>query len=87
MNIMPVNEPGPYRTGTLEGFTAGEIEAALGFAANIDDDPDKVKYSWGFMVDGRFAAIWDYYNSHKLGVWSTYDPNNVLPLIFKKETK
>ena len=60
MNIVPVDRPGSYRTGTLSGLTAEDIEQVLGFKANVEDDPDKVKYSWGFNVDGKFVGIWDY---------------------------
>jgi len=84
-HIVPVDKVGPYRTGTLENLTVSDIENVLGFSANCEDDPDKVKYSWGFEVDGTYAAIWDYYNSHKLRVWSVYDPYDVLKDLFKGE--
>jgi hypothetical protein len=83
--ILPVDEPGPSRTGTLVGPTAKTIEKVLGFKANIQDDAAKVKYSWGFTVDGKFAAIWDYYGSWRERSWSTYDPHKVLPLLFPGE--
>ena len=45
MKIIPVDKPGPYRTGTLKDVSYSQIVEALGFEENIDDDPDKVKYS------------------------------------------
>lgn len=83
MNIMPVDRVGPYRTGSLEGYTVADIEKAVGFPANCKDDENKVKYSWGIEVDGVYAAIWDYKGSHIVNAWSTHDPNNVLPKLFK----
>ena len=82
MNIVPVDRPGSYRTGTLSGLTAEDIEQVLGFKANVEDDPDKVKYSWGFNVDGKFVGIWDYKGSHKYKTWSTYDPDGILKSLF-----
>ena len=86
MNIMPVDRAGPYRTGTLDLVTPADIEKVLGFPPNIEDDPDKVKYSWGFEADGKFAAIWDYKGSHKLRVWSTYDPDGIIATLFNRST-
>lgn len=83
MKIVPVDRVGPYRTGSLAGYSISDIEKAVGFPANCEDDDDKVKYSWGFEIDGVYAAIWDYRGSHKLKAWSTYDPDNVLKKIFK----
>ena len=83
MKIIPVNKAGPYRTGTLKDVSYSQIVEALGFEENIDDDPDKVKYSWGFEVDGKYVAIWDYKGSHKMKVWSTYDPDGILESLFE----
>lgn len=77
--IVAVARAGDHRTGSLPStVTPAQIKKILGFAANIDDDKDKVKYSWGFEVDGKYAAIWDYKGSR----WSTFDPANVLPALF-----
>ncbi len=84
MTIVPVDRAGSYRTGTLQSVTASDIEKVLGFPPNIEDDPDKVKYSWGFEVDGKFAAIWDFKESHKLHVWSTYDPDGIIDSLFNR---
>lgn len=78
-NIVPVNRAGNHRTGSLpSSITPAQIKKVLGFAANIDDDKTKVKHSWGFTVDGKFAAVWDYKGSR----WSTFDPDGVLPGLF-----
>ena len=87
MNIVPVDRAGPYRTGTLDLVTPEEIEMVLGFPPNIEDDPDKVKYSWGFEADGKFAAIWDYKDSYKLRVFSIYDPNGIIATLFNRSTE
>ena len=84
MKIAMIDRVGPYRTGNLNK-AVDEIVAVLG-PANCDDDPDKVKYSWGFEVDGKYAAIWDYKGSHTYDSFSTYDPDGVVDLIFNKET-
>jgi hypothetical protein len=82
MKIIPVDRVGPSRTGGLNGYSAKEIEKILGFSANCDDDPDKVKYSWGFTVDGKYCAIWDYKGSHKYNEFSTYGNRDVLNNLF-----
>ena len=87
MNIVPVDRAGPYRTGTLDLVTPEDIEKVLGFPPNIEDDPDKVKYSWGFEADGKFAAIWDYKDSYKLRVFSIYDPNGIIATLFNRSTE
>ena len=79
--ITPVNKVGPYRTGTLENISYDEIVEVIG-EPNCVDDPDKVRYSWGFKVDGKYAAIWDYRGSHYYNSWSTFDPEDVLPTLF-----
>lgn len=77
--IVPIARAGDHRTGSLpSNITPAQIKKILGFAANVDDDKDKVKHSWGFEVDGKFAAIWDYKGSR----WSTFDPDGVLPGLF-----
>ena len=79
MKIEPVDQPGKYRTGKLNSRIHPEdIEKILGFPANIDDDPDKVKYSWGFLADGHQCGIWDYKDSR----WSTYGPQTVFDQLF-----
>ena len=86
MKIIPVDKVGPYRTGSLEKVSYNQIVETLGFDANIEDDPDKVKYSWGFEVDGKYAAIWDYKGSYRMKVWSTYDPDGILESLFEGAT-
>jgi hypothetical protein len=81
MKVLPVDETGS-KTGSMSGPSAKEIAEVLGFKANIEDDTDKVKYSWGFTVDGVHAAIWDYYGSWRQKEWSIYDPENVIAGLF-----
>jgi hypothetical protein len=77
--ITPINEWfSTHRTGTLKGLSALEIAKKLGFAPNVDDDPDKVQYSWAFSIDGKKAAIWDYKGSSVDKQFSVYDPEGAL---------
>ena len=85
MIIEAIDQVGSHRTGTLKNMTAEDIAAVLGFEANCQDDPDKVKYSWGFTVDGVRCGIWDYYQSYKLNSWSLYGPKEVFEQLFGKE--
>lgn len=78
--IVAVNQCGDHRTGSLSpNITPAQIQKVLGFKANIADDDSKVKYSWGFTVNGKRAGIWDYKGSR----WSIYDPDGVVPDLFK----
>lgn len=77
--IVAVNQAGDHNTGSMpSGITVAQINKVLGFKPNIDDDESKVKYSWGFTVDGKRAGIWDY-KGHR---WSIYDPDGVVPGLF-----
>lgn len=72
--IVPTNEPGSHQQATLSGVTYDEIVKVLGFEPNIKDDPYKVRYSWGFTLDGEEAGIWDYKGSSDYNKWSVYNP-------------
>lgn len=85
MEIIPINKAGSHRTGTLMNMTAMQIEAKLGFAPNVDDDPDKVRYSWGFEVDGVRCGIWDYKGSYAFKTFSFYGPKETIAKIFGKD--
>jgi hypothetical protein len=85
MTILPVPIPGPSRTGEIVDYTVAEINQILGFCPNVDDDPDKVQYSWGFLADGIQCGIWSYYNSHKLGRFSTSGPAEVFEKLFPEK--
>jgi hypothetical protein len=76
--IKPKTNVASYKTGTLTGKNKFDIERALGFPPNVDDDPDKVRYSWAFTINGRECAIWDWKGSADQDVWSVYDPGLVL---------
>ena len=85
MKIEPTQLSGSHRTGTLTKYTKEQIESILGFAPNVEDDPDKVVNSWAFTIDGYKCAIWDYKGSHHYDIWSVYDPHNVLEQLFTME--
>lgn len=89
MKIRPFNNNAiaTYRTGSISKYATWQIENTLGFPPNVKDDPDKVKNSWLFTIDGYVAAIWDYKGSHHLNVWSIYDPHNVLGRLFVIDSK
>ena len=71
-----------HRTGGLEGLDVNDIIKILGFAPNVEDDEDKVKFSWRMYVDGSPFAIWDYKGSHTVNRWSIYDPEHKAMDIF-----
>ena len=77
--IIPSNRGGSHRTGRLDpSVSVADIKAALGFSANIVDDPYKVKQSWGFTIGGEQFGIWDYKGAR----WSTYGDQDVLESLF-----
>jgi len=80
MNITMIDRCGDFKQGTMYA-TLSEIESVLG-KANCADDTTKVKHSWGFEVDGIRCGIWDYYGSHKQGLWSVYGPLDTLREVF-----
>lgn len=80
--ITPTQLDGTYKTGGLQNLGKADIVQVLGFKPNVVDDPDKVVNSWAFLVDGKPCAIWDYKGSHQVGMWSVYDPKNVLRTLF-----
>jgi hypothetical protein len=80
--IVPVNKMGDCRTGGLSNITVAEINDLLGFEPNVADDPYKVKYSWGFTVDGVRCGIWDYKGSAKYKQFSTWGPAETLKKVF-----
>lgn len=48
---------GTRRMGTIIGLPPAEVQKAIGFDANIDDEPD-MGASWGFTVDGVHCGVW-----------------------------
>ena len=82
MKIVPVNRPGFHRTGCLEDIDVATITEVLGFAPNVNDDPDKVVNSWGFKIDDQDFGIWDYKGSHIRGAFSTYGSAKILSKLF-----
>jgi hypothetical protein len=82
MNIIAIPSPGPCRTGEIKGYTATQISRILGFTPNVDDDPDKVSHSWGFLADGRQCGIWSYRGSEHVRIFSTYGPREVFDQLF-----
>lgn len=87
ITVIPNPNVGGHRTGTLTNITKKDIDRVLGFTPNVEDDPDKVKYSWGFTVDGQEYGIWDYKGSWRDKEFSTYGPNNVFALLFGERYK
>jgi hypothetical protein len=82
-DITPVSYlTGSHRTGTLYDINVATIIEILGFAPNVQDDPDKVVNSWAFMVDGKKLAVWDYKGSHLSGQFSTYGDHEVMAELF-----
>jgi len=82
MKIQAVNKVGDSRTGSLSGLSVEDIEKVLGFPANCEDDPDKVKYSWGFTVDGVRCGIWDYKGGYQFNSFSTFGPTEIFIKLF-----
>lgn len=80
--IKPDSRGGDCRTGTLTDISVSEINKLLGFRPNISDDPDKVKHSWGFTVDGVRCGVWDYKGSHRVKLFSTWGPGAALRKVF-----
>jgi len=81
-SITPVDSAGPHRTGELSGLTVQEITDVLGFAPNVEDDPDKVVNSWGFKYKNKECGIWDYKGSHHGKSFSTYGPKEIFVELF-----
>jgi hypothetical protein len=71
-----------YTLRTMKNMTVDKIVVALGFFPNIEDDPYKVKDSWGFSADGVTCGIWDYKGSEQFGQYSTYGPDAVFKTLF-----
>lgn len=79
LTIEPTDKPGEHATGSIDSrYTVREITRILGFGPNVQDDPVKVKHSWGFNVDGQPCGIWDYKGSR----WSTFGPKSVFDSLF-----
>lgn len=83
MKIVPCDVSGSYRTGSIAGLTVKEVCDILGFKPNVQDDPDKVQYSWGFTADNVLCGIWDY-KSYAVEpmYFSTYGPHEVFEKLF-----
>lgn len=75
VKIKPINKAGQSLSYRLpSNLTVEQISEVLGFSPNVEDDPYKVKYSWGFAINGKECGIWDYKESR----WSVYDPSGHL---------
>lgn len=88
--ILPVDTPGDHAQGQLSNrLTKKDIEKVLGFPPNVQDDPEKVKNSWGFTVwlagygssKGVRCGIWDYKGTR----WSTFGPAEIFKTLFGDE--
>jgi len=80
--VLPVDEAGDHAQYTIKGLSASQIKSIIGFPANCKDDPYKVKYSWGFTVDGVRCGVWDYKGSYKDNYFSAFGPIETLKKLF-----
>lgn len=76
MKIEPTSSIASCRQGSLD-VSYETIVSVLG-EPNASDDPDKVTYSWAYLVDGHEVAIWDYKGSR----WSYYAPHHIMDQLF-----
>lgn len=85
IKIIPNPDAVGHRTGVLRDVTVDQINEALGFEPNVDDDPYKVVNSWAAeTAEGVRFAIWDYKGSHKFGQFSTFGPDWIFEELFPK---
>ena len=85
MKIKPCKMAGSHKTGYLKGITATQIQMRLDMFPNIDDDPAKVKKSWGFKAynpNPYRCGIWDYKGSDNFSYYSTYGPTEIFEKLF-----
>lgn len=80
--IIPFDISGSHKQYQINNITAKEIEKILGFKSNMSDDDQKVKYSWGFKVNNKKCAIWDYKGSHKYNEFSAWGDYETLVSLF-----
>lgn len=85
MKITPTPTPGDSKQGTIKNITPEEISGILGFPPNVDDDPEKVNFSWGFLVNGVRCGIWDYYESYKEGEFRFFGPKKIFIALFGED--
>lgn len=85
MKIVPTMPRSTWKQFTLVGVDWLDVVERLGFQANVPDDEDKVKYSWGFEIDGQECAIWDWKGSYLDKVWSAWGPREVFVRLFGEE--
>lgn len=88
ITIEKVNVPGQYKNGLLTEISFEEIEYVLGMP-NIQDDPGKVKHSWGFMASldngiSYACGIWSWKGSEQYNEWSYSGPKFVFDALFGK---
>ncbi len=89
MKIEPVLKVGDCWSTTID-VTYDRIVEVLGFGPNVThlDDPDKVKASWGFAVDGVRCGIWCYKQKggpKKCTSWSFFGPKELANKLFGEE--
>lgn len=80
--IRPMQVETSYKQHSLAGLSAAQVAAKIGFTANIQDDPNKVKFSWGFTVNGKACSVWDWKGSHLINEFSAFGPVEELRLVF-----
>jgi len=80
--IVPSPKAGGGRDGHLSHLLSLQaVIDRLGFDPNVDDDPVKVRWSWGFYVNGVHCGIWDYKGFR----WSYSGPREVFVALFGPE--
>jgi hypothetical protein len=88
MKIEPVLKVGDSCDLTIE-TTYDRIVKVLGFKPNVThmDDPEKVKASWGFTVDGIRCGIWCYKvrSARNCTSWSFFGPKELANKLFGEE--
>lgn len=98
MTFKAVQYFGSQRTGGLEKTSVLGINKKLKFSANLQDDPLKIKNSWGVQVeftsreqtkygvrDKDWFQIWDYKGSELHGKFQTFGDEKVLKAVFGKK--
>jgi hypothetical protein len=81
VEVSPCFVGSSHKMGHLVGLTKNEIVEKLG-EPNMQDDPDKVRFSWGFTVNGEKCAVWDWNGSSDAGEWSFFGDFSALELVF-----
>lgn len=58
MEIVPSDKPGTKLMAIIKRLKPNEVRTAIGFDANINEDPQYYGASWAFTVDGVHCGVW-----------------------------